>query len=257
MEEQFSVEEILIMAETDPKKAAELMEQVANNGNQVAQFQIGKFYCNGFGVEKDIKKGMKWLMESAENCYLDGLYLEHMLMTIRDHMEKVKKDDVKAQEIVAEKYYEVGDLLELAHDSVEYKKALKCAQRAIDNGSTYAYYLKGKAFQEGKGVERNIAEAETTFKKGVDLGDPTCKYAYASLILAEMVEDPDFEYALRLSKEACESGYTPAYKLLGLCYRYGLGTEINTSKAVEYYNLFLRDYYQEEVERDLKEILYG
>ena len=255
MEEQFSVEEILIMAETDPKKAAQLMEQEANNGNQAAQFQIGKFYYNGFGVEKDSEKGIKWLMKSAENSYLDAVYLESILITIRDHMESVKKDDVKAQEIVAEKYYEIGDLLELAHDSVEYKKAVKCAQGAIDNGSAYAYYLKGQAYQEGKGVERNMAEAEASFKKGIDLGDPACKYAYASLILAEMVENPDFEYAFRLSKEACESGYSKAYKLLGLCCRYGFGTEINTLKAVEYYNLFLQDYYQKEVESALEELL--
>ncbi|RIA94119.1 hypothetical protein C1645_818504 [Glomus cerebriforme] len=39
----------------------------AENGNKIAQYNLGDFYRNGIGIEKDIKKAIHWYQKAAEN----------------------------------------------------------------------------------------------------------------------------------------------------------------------------------------------
>jgi TPR repeat protein len=40
--------------------------KLANKGNVEAQFKVGEMYENGFGVEKNVEEGLKWITKAAE-----------------------------------------------------------------------------------------------------------------------------------------------------------------------------------------------
>ncbi|MBN1832201.1 MAG: sel1 repeat family protein [Deltaproteobacteria bacterium] len=49
----------------DYKKAFELLQPLAEEGNTAAQTRLGALYVNGQGVEKDLDKGLSWIMKAA------------------------------------------------------------------------------------------------------------------------------------------------------------------------------------------------
>ena len=61
-------------SEPNPKKAAEFILKAAELGDTEAQYEIGKFYESGFGIEKDIGKAKKWLEKAAEKGHSTAIY---------------------------------------------------------------------------------------------------------------------------------------------------------------------------------------
>jgi TPR repeat protein len=60
---------VLFMAVTGIAFADGLFDfqmKLANKGNVEAQFKVGEMYENGFGVEKNVEEGLKWIRKAAE-----------------------------------------------------------------------------------------------------------------------------------------------------------------------------------------------
>ena len=53
--------------ETDAQKAIAMFELAAEQGNSYAEYQLGKIYCFGQGVPKNLEAGMEWLRASASH----------------------------------------------------------------------------------------------------------------------------------------------------------------------------------------------
>ena len=53
--------------ETDPEKAIRFFELAARQGHTYAECQLGKIFCFGIGVPRDLETGMEWLRLSAEH----------------------------------------------------------------------------------------------------------------------------------------------------------------------------------------------
>ncbi len=49
----------------DFTRASELLQPLAEEGNEEAQTRLGAMYINGQGVERDINKGLSWVMRAA------------------------------------------------------------------------------------------------------------------------------------------------------------------------------------------------
>jgi hypothetical protein len=50
----------------DYRKAYELLQPLAEEGNVEAQTHLGAMYVNGQGIERDLDKGLSWIMKAAE-----------------------------------------------------------------------------------------------------------------------------------------------------------------------------------------------
>jgi len=50
----------------DYKKAHELLQPLVDEGNAAAQTRLGAMYVNGQGVERDLNKGLSWIMKAAK-----------------------------------------------------------------------------------------------------------------------------------------------------------------------------------------------
>lgn len=56
----------------DYKTAFTIFEDFAKQGDVSAQYNLGMIYYNGFGVDQDYKKAIKWYKKSYDNAYINA-----------------------------------------------------------------------------------------------------------------------------------------------------------------------------------------
>ena len=66
----------------------------AEAGDAEAQFEVGKAYKNGEGVEKDLNEAMKWLKKSAEQGNKHGMFTYYLLKKLQETKGDVTLGDL-------------------------------------------------------------------------------------------------------------------------------------------------------------------
>ena len=69
--------------ESDPEKAVRYLKLAAKQGHTYAEYQLGKIYCFGIGVPRDLETGMEWLHLSAEH---GNEYAASLLQHVKEHL---------------------------------------------------------------------------------------------------------------------------------------------------------------------------
>ena len=62
----------IAVAATSPTTVVESLRRAAEQGNAVAQHNLGLCYDYGTGVEKDGREAVKWYRKAAEQGYADA-----------------------------------------------------------------------------------------------------------------------------------------------------------------------------------------
>ena len=70
---------------TDIQKAISMFELAAEQGNSYAEYQLGKIYCFGQGVPKNLEVGMEWLRASASH---GNEYASALLEKVQYHIHR-------------------------------------------------------------------------------------------------------------------------------------------------------------------------
>ena len=70
---------------TDIQKAISMFELAAEQGNSYAEYQLGKIYCFGQGVPKDLEVGKEWLKASASR---GNAYASALLEKVQNHIHQ-------------------------------------------------------------------------------------------------------------------------------------------------------------------------
>jgi len=73
----------------DKKEAVKWYRKAAEQGDAEAQFNLGRAFVNGEGVDKDKMEAVKWLRLAAEQGYEDA---EEMLVRL-DGEDYLNQDD--------------------------------------------------------------------------------------------------------------------------------------------------------------------
>lgn len=127
------------------------MEKAGNQGNEYAQYFLGKIYMNGEDIDQDFEKAVHWFNKSAEK---GNQYAQYRLGIIHLNGLGVKQDTVKAIE--------------------ELKKS-------ANQNNRHAQYMLGKIYMEGIGVEQNLKEAASWYEKAGNQD-----HSYAQYYLGKM-----------------------------------------------------------------------
>lgn len=135
---------------------------------------------------------------------------------------------IKMGEIFISKYYPFNDK---AKSDKYYQKAFKFYSQKIGSDGEACYEV-GNMYKQGLGVEQNIEQAKTYFKKGAMANDKNASYEYGLICKSEL-EYPD---AFKYFKQAAEGGIEKAMYELAISYEKGLGTETDRTKAIEWYH---------------------
>ena len=70
---------------TDIQKAISMFELAAEQGNSYAEYQLGKIYCFGQGVQQNLEVGMEWLKASASH---GNEYAAQLLEKVQQHVHR-------------------------------------------------------------------------------------------------------------------------------------------------------------------------
>jgi len=163
------------------KESAMWFRLAAEQGLSDAQFNLSYAYFKGQGVPQDYKEAVKWLRKAAEQGEVDALYSL------------------------------AGCYLEGNGVPQDYEEAVKWLRKAAEQGSVYAYHTLGVCYARGQGVTKNYREAVRWAHKAAEQGmassqillgvcfssgrdipkDYVQAYAWCSLAVAQRAETAD------------------------------------------------------------------
>ncbi|KAI9207704.1 uncharacterized protein BJ171DRAFT_472542 [Polychytrium aggregatum] len=132
----------------DRKKAADIFEQLANDGHSDSQLWIGWCYFGGRGVLADYDKAFEWYSKSAIQ---DNSYGQWWVGRYYWNGWGITKDHAKAAELF---------------------------RKSAEQGNRYGQHYLGVYYQSGRDVPENIDTAVFWYRKSADQG---CKYVIAEL----------------------------------------------------------------------------
>lgn len=164
----------------------------AQAGDLTSQFLLWLAYSGGYGVPKDIQKGIPWLRKSAEQGSLEG---EFVLSTLYDFGHGMPVDQGEAFKwalkaalgghMVAQN--NVGaDYLHGTGVEKDLERARYWFGRAAEQGFAQSEWMLGCIYSEGVGVLPNRAEALKWFERSLAQGHPG-----TMISLAAMYTDPN------------------------------------------------------------------
>lgn len=199
--------------ERDPEIAVQSFELAIDiAADSIAMLHLGRCYIEGLGVEKDVEKGLSLLERSARQGNSNARY--YLGLLYRDG-KVVEQDFIKAlkwYELSAWGYNKVSftDLINLLLSTESPEKAL--VDRALfwaklyyDRGEPRAYYIMGRFYQDGLGVEQDKEKGEKLLRKAADMDD-----SYAAYHLSNMLYETDKEASMEYFKKAVSLGYSGA-----------------------------------------------
>jgi len=178
----------------------------AENGNPEMQYQLGKIYCNGTGVQQDYAEAVKWTKMAAEQRHVLGQYNMGHLYLFGKGVEK---------------------------DS---KEAMRWFKKAAEQGDIDAQYTLGVAYCKGDGVERDYNEAAKRFRKAAEHGHIDAQCLLGALYNDGKGVKKDDHKAVEWYRKAAEQGDAGAQYNLGIAYFIGKGVTGNFTKAVEWFD---------------------
>lgn len=79
-------------------------------------------------------------------------------------------------------------------------------QFALNSSFPHAYWLAGRAFASGIGAERDTAEAQRLFERGIALGSPLCRRDLALLLLDSESDSTERQRQIRMLADSATEG---------------------------------------------------
>ncbi len=201
----------------DYQTARTYYEMGVSEGSVLSELGLGSLYENGDGVISDLSV--------AKSYYDDAL----------------KKGCVEAN------YYEAGFLMKGYNGSDfdaagaidYYEKALKGDEQYI---LALTYIELGDIYSKGyDGAEKNIEKARNYYNKAIDV-HPYFQ-GYGNQMIAKLYAGDDdttesdkyYKDSLNFYKKSANEGSMSSNIWVGYCFQYGLGTEPDGEKAMDYY----------------------
>ncbi len=126
------------------KKAAGLLQPLANNGDSIAQLKLGLMFYFGNGVKEDEQQAVFWLKRSAAQGNLDAMYQLGNVYTFGADTHKLTAD----ADVEAVKWY------------------FEAARAGHKDGQ----YALGLMFLAGKGVVQSQDEGLAWIRRAAALG---------------------------------------------------------------------------------------
>lgn len=158
----------------------------AMNGDDIAQFNLGQCYFNGWGVKADTTQAISWWRKSAEQEHPDaqnnlgaayqkgwGNLSQNTDMAIYWYKKAAEKDLALPQK-------NLGSIYE---DKENYEEAIVWYRKATKHNNSpesyYAQYRLGYLLKEGKGAAKNEAAGISWIKKAAKNGSAGAQYSLA------------------------------------------------------------------------------
>ncbi|MHB9147215.1 MAG: patatin-like phospholipase family protein [Candidatus Amoebophilus sp.] len=247
-------------AKKDEQMAAQWYEKAAIQGNRVAQnalcsmyeravrqgcpkaqYNLGKMYYNGWGVDKNYQEAVEWFQKAANQGlawaqYQLGYMYEYPKGLLQNYKEAAKWYQAAAKQGITTAQVKLAGMsyYGLGVDKDE-QEAFRWFQKAANQGHAAAQLGLGVMYVNGRGVTKDDVKAVEWIEKAVNQGD-----AEAQLVLGIMYANgrgvnKDEEQAVAWYQKAADKGSAVAQYMLEQRYENGRGVTKDDVKAVEWY----------------------
>lgn len=233
-----------IMTSKDTEKYFELIKNAADKDYPEAIRKVGSAYYFGkeLGAEKDYDKAFQYWKKAAEmgnpNAMQNlGFAYEEGVGTMKDsslaaqwYKKGVEAGDIRSLNNLA-LLYEEGNGVEKDN-----KKAFDLYLEAAQKGDLNAMNNLSWCYQDGKGVDKDINKAIEWATKAAEGGNISGMLHLADINYngdggAPKNEGRAFNWYLK----AADKGNLYGMYMVGQCYEFGRGTDVNRSAAKEWY----------------------
>jgi uncharacterized protein len=210
----------ILESESDFEKALAWYERAALQGNQEAEFALGRLHSGHSGGGGDALTGLAWYARAAVRESPAALW----------NLGKLLSDDVKhltaacfagaAGAGMAEAQFRLGECYSLGLGlQADAQRAVQQWLLAAQQGHVQAAYGLGLAYRQGNGVPANLVQAVYWFEKAAAAGDAKAQWNLGGILISggEGVS-PDLKRAFQYCQQAADQGFAPGQAALGLLY---------------------------------------
>ncbi|MDE6835179.1 MAG: sel1 repeat family protein [Ruminococcus sp.] len=221
------------------KEMFPIVKAMAENGDIIAQNEIGNCYFFGCGVERDCKKAVEWCRKSAEQGYFKaqgnlGAYYYLGVGVEQDYNKAVEWYRKSAEQGGALSQCNLGNCYKNGQGVIkDYNKSIEWYRKSAEQGYALAQGNLGTYYYLGIGVEQDYNKAVEWFRKSAEQGDRIAQSNLGYCYQNGWGTKQDYNEAVKWYRKSIEQGYDEAYYNLGWCYLYGLGVNENEKKAKE------------------------
>ena len=113
-------------------------------------------------------------------------------------------------------------------------EAIIWLKKAADNGDSKVYAKLGRCYEEGDGVQKNVATALEYYRKGATAGDAEAIYWLGHCYEDGVGVPKDITQAIQLYRKSAEKNNIRANFVLAMCYYSGKGVPENKEQAIKY-----------------------
>jgi uncharacterized protein len=173
--------------------ALKIYRALAEQGDAVSQYALGRMYARGEGVPKDADKARFWFgmgrdQGNALKAYNRGDYAT----ALRIYRPLAEKNQVLAEYIMGLMYANGQGVAE------NYGEALKWLQKAAEQGEAKAQFSVGVIYFKGLGMPQNRAEALKWYRRAADQGHGAALYNLGAMYAKgeNVAQDPVTAYTM-------------------------------------------------------------
>jgi TPR repeat protein len=209
----------------DYETALNLWLPLAEQGNAVAQHNLGIIYENGKGVAVDYPEAFQWYSKAAESNYAPS---QINLGRMYDSGTGVELDRraarswylKAAEQGIAEAQYNLGlKSFKGEGTAQDYDEAERWFRRAASQDLTNAQYMLGHIYREGHGVTKDYKAAARWYTLAAEQGNFRGQAILGAMYLDGQGVTQDYNIALKWLTLAAEQGHADSYFLRGKIYQ--------------------------------------
>lgn len=227
----------------DYKTAIDIWQNLANRGNNAAQFNLGLMYFKGDGVKQNFSKAAKWyrlaaIQGNAEaqlklgDMYYNGngIPIDYKRAT-RWYLYSSKQGNIEAQ-------FNLGLMFENGEGIIQsYEKAMRWYRRAANQGHSGSQYRLGLMYDKGNTNNKEFKKALKWYLKSGKKGNAEAQFKLGKIYDQGIKSKKDKRKAFKWYLLAAEKGHPKAQFHVGLLYENGSGVQKNMQNAAKWYLL--------------------
>jgi uncharacterized protein len=227
----------------DYATALRLLRSLANEGNTLAQNNLGAMYASGQGVLKNDAEAARWYRLAADQGYAVA---QNNLGVAYSEGRGVPKDEAKAvrwlrlaaDQGLAKAQNNLG-LMYMNGGGIpqNYSEAVKWLRKAADQGHAEGQNNLGLVYFWGWGVPQDYSEAVKWFRLAAEQGNADGQFDLGRMYNNGEGVSQSYREAAKWFRLAAAQNHSWAELMLGLYYAFGRDLHQDDVRAVKWYRL--------------------
>lgn len=226
------------------------LEYSAKTGNAEAQYRFGDMLYNGDGVQRNLDKAIYWYKLAANNGHNIAQYnLGKIYESGKNDADAANWYSIAANNGNIDAKFNIATMYETGRGiKKNISEAIKWYKDAAKSGHVYSQFRLGNIYDKGILAEQNYDEATYWYKLASSNGFFIAKNCLADMYLHGRGIKKNPKKAIELLLETVSISAEANFKL-GYMYENGIGVDKNSEEAIKWYKSAIEKGHDEATER--------